>query len=225
MLSTPGSDQAGTRWRRPLSVAFGDASGSILPPSASCLLETALGDVPMLCPNCKTENLVTIERQTIQIDHCPRCRGVWLDRGELEKLLQMSAVEDGRQSGEYNGREFGEDEETPRGRGRSDTEHDDDDDDAGERGERSGSKEQDDEGESERGRAYRGREGNDDDSRGERGGAYRSRERDDDTGRERGGSYENRDRGGDRGTGGREPSGKSIWRDIFENLGDRIPRP
>lgn len=178
----------------------------------------------MLCPNCKTENLVTSERQTIQIDHCPRCQGVWLDRGELEKLLHMSAAEDGRRSGEYNAREFGEDEETPRRRGQSETEQDDDDDDAGERGERSGSKEQDDEGESERGGAYRGREEDNDDNRGERGGAYRSRERGDDTGRERGGSYENRDRGGARGTGG-EPGGKSIWRDIFENLGDRIPRP
>jgi len=35
--------------------------------------------------------LVPMERQGIEIDHCPTCRGVWLDRGELEKIVERSA--------------------------------------------------------------------------------------------------------------------------------------
>ncbi len=42
------------------------------------------------CPVCTTELLVA-DRQGIEIDHCPRCRGVWLDRGELEKIIERSA--------------------------------------------------------------------------------------------------------------------------------------
>jgi Zn-finger nucleic acid-binding protein len=36
--------------------------------------------------------LVPIERQGIEIDHCPNCRGVWLDRGELDKIVERSAA-------------------------------------------------------------------------------------------------------------------------------------
>ena len=35
---------------------------------------------------------VPIERQGIEIDHCPSCRGVWLDRGELDKIIERSAA-------------------------------------------------------------------------------------------------------------------------------------
>lgn len=35
--------------------------------------------------------LVPMERQGIEIDHCPTCRGVWLDRGELDKIIERSA--------------------------------------------------------------------------------------------------------------------------------------
>jgi hypothetical protein len=31
------------------------------------------------------------ERQGVEIDYCPQCRGVWLDRGELDKIIQRSA--------------------------------------------------------------------------------------------------------------------------------------
>ncbi|MGJ7033714.1 zf-TFIIB domain-containing protein [Niabella hirudinis] len=31
------------------------------------------------------------ERQTVEIDYCPSCRGVWLDKGELDKLLQFAS--------------------------------------------------------------------------------------------------------------------------------------
>ncbi len=44
----------------------------------------------MLCPIDRTP-LVMSERQNIEIDYCPTCRGVWLDRGELDKIIQRSA--------------------------------------------------------------------------------------------------------------------------------------
>ena len=46
----------------------------------------------MLCPSCRVD-LVMSERQGVEIDYCPRCRGVWLDRGELDKILERSAAE------------------------------------------------------------------------------------------------------------------------------------
>jgi Zn-finger nucleic acid-binding protein len=45
----------------------------------------------MQCPVCKNVNLVMSERQGIEIDYCPQCRGVWLDRGELDKIIERSA--------------------------------------------------------------------------------------------------------------------------------------
>jgi Zn-finger nucleic acid-binding protein len=45
----------------------------------------------MKCPNCQ-ETLVMSERQGVEIDFCPKCRGVWLDRGELDKLLEREAA-------------------------------------------------------------------------------------------------------------------------------------
>jgi Zn-finger nucleic acid-binding protein len=44
----------------------------------------------MDCPVCKNVNLVMADRQGIEIDYCPQCRGVWLDRGELDKLIDRS---------------------------------------------------------------------------------------------------------------------------------------
>ncbi len=43
----------------------------------------------MKCPNCD-ETLIMTERQGIEIDYCPKCRGVWLDRGELDKIIERS---------------------------------------------------------------------------------------------------------------------------------------
>jgi Zn-finger nucleic acid-binding protein len=45
----------------------------------------------MQCPVCTTGLQIT-ERQGIEIDHCPQCRGIWLDRGELEKLIERSST-------------------------------------------------------------------------------------------------------------------------------------
>ena len=47
----------------------------------------------LMCPNC-SEGMQEVRRNEVQIDVCPKCRGVWLDRGELEKLLHSArAVE------------------------------------------------------------------------------------------------------------------------------------
>ncbi len=46
---------------------------------------------PMVCPVDQT-SLVMSERQGIEIDYCPTCRGVWLDRGELDKIIERSGV-------------------------------------------------------------------------------------------------------------------------------------
>ncbi len=46
----------------------------------------------MLCPLDRTA-LVMSERQGIEIDYCPTCRGVWLDRGELDKIVERGAAE------------------------------------------------------------------------------------------------------------------------------------
>jgi Zn-finger nucleic acid-binding protein len=45
----------------------------------------------MNCPVDGTQ-LVMSERQNIEIDYCPTCRGVWLDRGELDKIIERSAA-------------------------------------------------------------------------------------------------------------------------------------
>ncbi len=45
----------------------------------------------MKCPVCTDALLVMSERQGVEIDYCPQCRGVWLDRGELDKLLERAA--------------------------------------------------------------------------------------------------------------------------------------
>ena len=44
----------------------------------------------MKCPNCNS-SLVMSERSGIEIDYCPECRGVWLDRGELDKIIERSS--------------------------------------------------------------------------------------------------------------------------------------
>lgn len=43
----------------------------------------------MKCPSCVTD-LTIGERKNIEIDYCSKCRGVWLDRGELDKLIELS---------------------------------------------------------------------------------------------------------------------------------------
>ncbi len=44
----------------------------------------------MKCPSCNV-SLVMADRSGIEIDYCPDCRGVWLDRGELDKIIERSS--------------------------------------------------------------------------------------------------------------------------------------
>lgn len=46
----------------------------------------------MQCPNC-AETLLMSDRQGIEIDYCPKCRGIWLDRGELDKIIERESRE------------------------------------------------------------------------------------------------------------------------------------
>ncbi len=48
----------------------------------------------MKCPTCTTAQLVMSERQGIEIDYCPECRGVWLDRGELDKIIEHAVPQE-----------------------------------------------------------------------------------------------------------------------------------
>ena len=47
----------------------------------------------MKCPDCVNTLLIMSERQGVEIDYCPQCRGIWLDRGELDKLLERAAAQ------------------------------------------------------------------------------------------------------------------------------------
>ena len=47
----------------------------------------------MKCPVCPDSTLAMSNREGIEIDYCPTCRGVWLDRGELDKIIERSASE------------------------------------------------------------------------------------------------------------------------------------
>lgn len=80
----------------------------------------------MQCPRCDTASLTEMDRQGITIDRCQSCRGVWLDRGELEKLIA-------RESEDVIGVELDRgaaargNVEPPRRYKRADSDHDDDD--------------------------------------------------------------------------------------------------
>lgn len=51
--------------------------------------EHARSHAGLLCPVCRV-SLVMADRQTVEIDYCPQCRGVWLDRGEIDKIVERS---------------------------------------------------------------------------------------------------------------------------------------
>lgn len=46
----------------------------------------------MKCPVCASVDLLMTDRQGVEIDYCPQCRGIWLDRGELDKLIERSVA-------------------------------------------------------------------------------------------------------------------------------------
>ncbi|HEX2259119.1 MAG TPA: zf-TFIIB domain-containing protein [Actinomycetota bacterium] len=73
----------------------------------------------MACPADGAE-LKMSERQGVEIDYCPQCRGVWLDRGELDKIIERSdqSFEQLRSSGRPRDSEFSryyDDDEDDRG--------------------------------------------------------------------------------------------------------------
>jgi Zn-finger nucleic acid-binding protein len=51
----------------------------------------------LLCPNCNT-SMQNVSRSGVELDMCPTCRGVWLDRGELEKILSVGREDQAAQS-------------------------------------------------------------------------------------------------------------------------------
>ncbi len=62
----------------------------------------------MKCPNCKEVNLVMTDRNGIEIDYCPECSGVWLDRGELDKIIERSIPQQKKNypQDNYHGKEY-----------------------------------------------------------------------------------------------------------------------
>lgn len=46
----------------------------------------------MRCPVCEGQDLAISSREGVEIDYCPQCRGVWLDRGELDKIIDRAGV-------------------------------------------------------------------------------------------------------------------------------------
>ena len=149
----------------------------------------------MQCPNCATQAMDRSSRQGIEIDHCPNCGGVWLDRGELEKIVSLAVSQDEQH---YRRREEENDrygDERPSGRTRTRTRE-------------SGNEDDDDDGE------YEGERSRDDDDSGERGRYGRPREDDRYQDRE-GRPYDRTDESRER---------PSIWREIFENL-NKLPLP
>lgn len=77
----------------------------------------------MTCPRCENVSLTEMDRDGVTIDRCARCRGIWLDRGELEKLVARA---DGRPDDDAD-----DDHARPR---RAEGRHRDDDDDDDRRG-------------------------------------------------------------------------------------------
>ncbi len=80
----------------------------------------------MKCPICLTIDLVMTERQGVEIDYCPKCRGIWLDRGELDKIIErsdahfavsehISTQETRQQSDKESNHHHGHDEHSGRG--------------------------------------------------------------------------------------------------------------
>jgi Zn-finger nucleic acid-binding protein len=56
----------------------------------------------MNCPRCNVTLLMT-DRQGVEIDYCPTCRGIWLDRGELEKIIERSYAPENQTTSFFGG--------------------------------------------------------------------------------------------------------------------------
>ncbi|MEL7238140.1 MAG: zf-TFIIB domain-containing protein [Planctomycetota bacterium] len=69
----------------------------------------------MKCPVCVTPDLKITDRAGVEIDYCPECRGIWLDRGELDKIMDRAAGDDLAQRRRYDDRDS-RDRDRDRGR-------------------------------------------------------------------------------------------------------------
>jgi Zn-finger nucleic acid-binding protein len=67
-------------------------------------------DAALACPSCSA-TLVPVDRSGVTIDACPGCRGVWLDRGELDKLVALEQQASDDFYAEMSGRSRGSDDE------------------------------------------------------------------------------------------------------------------
>jgi Zn-finger nucleic acid-binding protein len=68
----------------------------------------------MKCPIDNTELKIT-DRQGIEIDYCPQCRGVWLDRGELDKIIERTGPSQRDTSNDRGSRRRHDDDDDRRG--------------------------------------------------------------------------------------------------------------
>jgi Zn-finger nucleic acid-binding protein len=86
----------------------------------------------MKCPRCESVELLERDREGITVVGCPQCRGLWLDRGELERLVAKALSEDEVGSADLQSKRFAEETRARRNEAsnaRTDYRHDDDDDD------------------------------------------------------------------------------------------------
>ena len=77
-------------YRRDLTQAFQFAYARSAQPDYP--RDSPTQDDRMRCPHCPDTALLMTDRQGIEIDYCPTCRGVWLDRGELDKLIERAST-------------------------------------------------------------------------------------------------------------------------------------
>ncbi len=82
----------------------------------------------MQCPRCESTSLTEMDRDGVTIDRCDRCRGIWLDRGELEKLVAYARDERGGRPGGDDDDDDDDTDDRSRTSRRRDLDDDDDDD-------------------------------------------------------------------------------------------------
>ncbi len=63
----------------------------------------------MNCPVCKDTVLLMTDKKGIEIDYCPNCRGVWLDRGELDKIIERTSASQSYENKKYDKDRYHED--------------------------------------------------------------------------------------------------------------------
>lgn len=92
-------------------------------------LDSTLGMPTMNCPKCEVTSLTMADRSGVEIDYCPVCRGVWLDRGELDKIIERNAAQMSRPAPYSDRPPMDPAYDRDRDRRRYDDDDDDDDDD------------------------------------------------------------------------------------------------